>query len=126
MNEDEELTQEFEDYENKEEEENHSVISASLQSSPLSDEEIAEEKAKLSQDLEDLKYLFEVPRLFLSNFFVDLKRDIDLASLTHASNLNKDTMEQTNTLNRVWVNIYIYICYSKHLNRDTCLQRSTL
>jgi len=104
MSEDKETVYEFEEYEDKDEEENHSVISSSIKPSPLSVDEIAEEKSKLTQELEDLKYLFEVPRLYLSNFFVDLKRDIDLASLTHASNLNKDNAEQTNMLNRVWVN----------------------
>lgn len=47
----------------------------------LNSETKAEETLKFEKLINELELLFELPRLFMSNFFTDIKTNIDLASI---------------------------------------------
>ena len=43
----------------------------------------------LIKGLDDLKIIFEIPRLFISNYFNDLRNQIDLAAIRFLINKSK-------------------------------------
>ena len=93
-----------------EEQTNSARESAVFKFDSLNEDEKLFELEKLNKDLDELKTLFQLPRLYMSNFFSDLKRDIDLASVKHAAaanlnNNNNDNLEQTNLLKKAWTDI---------------------
>lgn len=85
----------------EDEDESQRVIKQTI----LTQEEKENETTQLVQDLDDLRTLFQLPLLYLSNFFTDLKRDIDLAAMKHSLNISPENTEQQMSLNKTWVSL---------------------
>lgn len=118
----EEYFYEFDDHDDNSEEEEKSHATTPTKLTLLTPDEKTSETNRLNKDLDALKSLFQLPRLYLSDFFTDLKRDIDLAVMQHGLNINRDNTEQHNTLSKVWVSMVDRVCQFE----NECYQKCRL
>ena len=84
--------------------------------------EIARDRSR--KELEDLKQIYEMPRLYLANFFSDLRNQVDFQIVSKQSNI-----ENIHELNRVWLEIIKKInsfenkCANKKIGDEPALKK---